>query len=172
MPITNIIKLTYTLQAAGLPVSGVDSNGSVSWEIEPTPAQQTEAESIIASFDDTLPLRQFSALTTGPKLIDMVGDPNLYFFPERYRIVVVAASGVVTPPTISMGTNAPNYNNVAPNTALGSVGLQAAADMRNVALTLTRVVLARLPVYANVVVAAVATQFVLRVDFIGNSEPR
>lgn len=175
MTINLTYKLTVELLAAGLPISGVDSNGVISWSTPPTPSQETEAATIVAAHDDSTPLGYVSCLTTGPKLIGIVGDPDQRFFAERYRIIVVQATGVTTPPTVSLGTNGPDYNNVAPATALGSIGLNAAGLMRNVLVGTSspiNVILNRVAVYVNVTVAANAGAFIIRVDFIGDYEPK
>lgn len=181
----NIEKLEIELRAAGIPIIGVRGTGNctaappficdgaeIEYDPSATPGQITQGQAILAAHDSTTPMGHVSCLATGPKLIGVVGDPAQRWFPERYRIIVVQASGVTTSPTVSLGTNEPLYNNIAAATALGSIGLSSTADMRNVAVTLTRVISNRVAVYANVTIAAVATQFVIRADFIGDYEPK
>lgn len=113
--------------------------------------------------------KPINGLVTGPQLIAVIPGSLAYYAPVRYRVVVLpGVTGTGTPPTASLGTNGPNYNNIASAVALGSIGLTGALNMRNVMLTTTLSVIdSDLSVFCNITVAAIGyTAFPIRIDMI------
>lgn len=110
-----------------------------------------------------------NGLIVGPQKISTIPGSKGYFAPVRHRVSVLpGTTGSGTPPTISLGTNSPNYNNIAPATALASIGLLTDFDMRNVFINTTvKVISSDVDVFANVSVAAIGyTSYKLRTDIV------
>lgn len=49
---------------------------------------------------------------TGSFVLCVTDDNGYMLHPEVVRMKATTASGVITPPTMSIGTNSPNYNNI------------------------------------------------------------
>jgi hypothetical protein len=114
----------------------------------------------------------FSAKNTGVQdLLDTAPTP---FMPMFLIVMLRAVSGFTSVPTISIGTNAPNYNNIVPATAL--TALDAVGEYFRVpigtAVGTGGVFRGMAPessvsVKANVTVAAVATTYDIEVQIVG-----
>src|SRR5689334_9040166 len=70
--------------------------------------------SLIAGFNDS----NINLKNTGSTLIFTQLSTNGIYFPVRIRVYGTNLSGVTTPPTLSIGTNASSYNNILSSTAL------------------------------------------------------
>lgn len=173
-------KLAIELTAAGIPFVGLSNIGPgdpdnpsdlvpdaiIQYASSATSQQRTQGNAIKAASDGTMPLGLVSCLTIGPKVIGIVGRNGSAFLPQFWRLFIRLAQGVTQVPTISMGTNGPNYDNLLAATALTnwSVG-----QIQNTFLSgRQNAVLAPTPIYINVTVAAVATQYVIGGQFEGD----
>jgi hypothetical protein len=56
----NVTKLDATLKAAGIPIHGVDSNGSISFKPEATSQQIADAATIVANHTDDTPIKDWA----------------------------------------------------------------------------------------------------------------
>lgn len=161
-------KLTIELQAAGIPIDGVSSNGFalvnmpdeyadavIQYRADASPSQRTQGDALKAAHDGTLPFGFVSVLTTGPKLIALVGADGQGFVPSSYMLFVRSAVNLTGVPTVSLGTNAPTYNNLIPSTPL--TGWVAGDVQVFVVSGRVKAVLTPTPVYLNVTVAATGT---------------
>lgn len=84
------------------------------------------------------------------------------FYPTAVAVEVQSLSGFGAPPTVSMGTNSPNFDNIQPATALAGFNQQFLFN--RLELTQTRLSIASgLDVVVRVSVAANATTYILRV---------
>jgi hypothetical protein len=166
-------KLYVELIGAGIPAIGVGSDASGhpgEIRIDYTDAAAStqinaNTDTVVNAHDATSPLGKFSCTTTGARLIAHIpASSTRAFLPTLIRIGVVTTTGFVAAPTVSLGSNSPNYNNVLVATSLGgAIGLTSSLALRNQALVNTNVLTSDIFLYANVSVAANATTYVLRV---------
>lgn len=110
-----------------------------------------------------------NAKSTGATLLYTLEASPLNFYPFGIvaRAAGVGISGVTLSPTISIGSNATSYNNIANSSLLGSViaALTAGNSLSN------NVYSPALPggtaIYANVTIAALATNYTEKFDILG-----
>lgn len=156
--------------------STLDANG-------PSLYPPAQANNVVVPAGYTRPINEITisndkpinGLVAGPQLIAVILGSVAYHAPVRYRVLVLpGVAGTGTPPTASLGTNSPNYNNVAAAVALGSIGLTGALNMRNVMLTNTLSVIdSDLSVFCNITVAAVGyTAFPIRIDMVFDKQTK
>lgn len=165
--------LQVELVAAGIPAESVGANEAtnpgeirIDFLDSSTLAQRTtETDAVITAHSSTAILGKFSCTTTGARMIAYIpASSTRVFLPTLIRIGVVTTTGFVAAPTVSIGSNSPNYNNVLPATSLGgAIGLTSSLALRNQALVNTSVLNNDIYLFANVTVAANATTYVLRV---------
>lgn len=106
--------------------------------------------------------------TTGATVVFTTLDSTKLFFPYRIRIYLTNPSGVVTPPTISVGTNASSYNNMLAATAL--TGLTTSGTYLDFPIISPVTALAAgVDVNVNVTVGANATTYGFRVAVYGDT---
>lgn len=109
-----------------------------------------------------------NAKNTGATLIFTTVDVNKLFFPYRVRVYATNLSGVVAPPTLSVGTNASNYNNIIPATAL--TGLTTNSTYIDILPTFPTASLASgVQVFVNVTGGANATTYGIRLAVYGDT---
>lgn len=170
--------LYEALLSSNIPVQTIRStfskNGQIAIDYDDlSTAQQrgADTDAVVSRFDSTNPIAYIDAKVTGARLIAVINGAATLFFPYRARVVCRSANAITVPATMSIGTNAPNYNNVY---AAGTLtGLTQLGDLLNLpVLASTKVVSQRVAVYANITVAAVGTAQLLRVDLIGDYEAR
>jgi hypothetical protein len=102
--------------------------------------------------------------TTGATTIYTTLEDNR-FVPLFINIESTSVSGVITPPTIAIGTNETSYNNIKSGTLLSA---NANNDTQN--LEVASVITSVAPstdIKVNVTIGAVATTYILRVTLIG-----
>ena len=104
---------------------------------------------------------------TGATLLFNSINSSSPFFPSLIRIYTNNATGIVTPPTLSIGTNASSYNNIR------AVTLTTASASGQYVDYLPSYPLAPLAanaeVYVNVTIAAIATTYSARFAIYGNT---
>lgn len=105
---------------------------------------------------------------TGATFIFKQQDTTKLFFPLKIRIYMNNASGVVSPATISIGTNASSYNNILIATALTGVSASGTFIDFNPTFPLAPIQ-NDTDIYVNVTVGANATTFSGRLAIYGNS---
>lgn len=167
-------KLELELRAAGIPLEGLALVDADTLRIEfmdsATSGQQTTTtDAVIAAHDSTIPLGRFSCTTTGARFVAFIpASSSRLFLPSMVRIGVAALTGFISAPTVSLGSNSPNYDNVLPATALGgAIGLTSLLALRNQALVNTFVLNSDRYLFANVTVAANATTYALHIQVEG-----
>ena len=105
---------------------------------------------------------------TGATLVFTTQDKTKLFFPYKIRIYCNAASGVLTPPTLSIGSNASSYNNI-----LGTVevlGLVAAQTFIDYEPTFPIAPISSdVGIFVNVTVGATGTTLNARVALYGDT---
>jgi len=110
-----------------------------------------------------------NAKNTGNTLLYTLENSSFNFYPTMVvpRATGVGISGVVTGPTMSIGTNATSYNNVAVSSLLSNV-LTTLTGGNSLSTTIYSPGLAgNTAIYVNVSVAAVATNYTVLYDIIG-----
>lgn len=97
-------------------------------------------------------------------------DTHYNFEPLLIQIEVESATGIISVPAMSIGTNAPNYNNIL--TAMTLTGLSV-AGAHTVVLPSpgSMEALYGTDIYANVTSAGVGTELTISVDLIGTFQP-
>lgn len=109
----------------------------------------------------------FNGKTTGA--VQIPATYNMFFFPQDLSIVAVQVSAKTSSPTVSIGTNSPNFDNILAATSLS--GLAARGDFINFDLLSPTVLKAinttTTPIFVNVSVAANATTFNLALELRG-----
>lgn len=172
-------KLAVELLAAAIPIDGISAIGAadpsnpdivpdayIQYDALATQPQITQGQAILAAHDGTLPLGYVRCTTAGAKVIGLVGQNNRAFLPQFWRLFVRLAQGVTQIPTISMGTNSPNYDNLLTATALTN---WSTGQMQNTFLSgKQNAVLVPTGIYINVTVAAVATNYIVGGQFEGD----
>lgn len=100
------------------------------------------------------------------------GEPNTLFNfePLLIQIEVESATGIISVPAISIGTNSPTYNNIL--TAMTLTGLSVAGAHTIVFPTAGSMeALYGTDIYVNVTSVGVGTELTLSVDLIGTYQP-
>lgn len=143
------------------------------WEDTNPPAAPSQA-ALDAAYTAGAPALTagINCLITGARPVIIIpASATRPFLPTLIRLAVAPTSlGITTPPTISIGGNSPNYDNVMASVALASLNLTAVNRMRNSLLgstTHTFMLVAPTTVYINVTVAANATAYNLGVKIEG-----
>lgn len=97
----------------------------------------------------------------------LIATPEIENFKATHLIIdLVTATGVVTPPTISIGTNISAYNNIYVDSLL--TGLNATSNSTMIALSgLIPNLIRATGIYINVGVIATATAYTFNVRLIG-----
>lgn len=111
-----------------------------------------------------------NAKNTGTTLLYTLEASSLNFYPVMVipRATGAGISGVVTGPTMSIGTNSTSYNNVATTGLLGSILTALGAGNSQPTNTSYSPGLAGgTQIFANVTLGAVATNFTTLYDIIG-----
>lgn len=162
-----LVKLTLELTAAGIPIDGVSGIGAqssgagneplfddatINYLVSASPAQRTQGAAIKTAHDSGVPLGYVSAMTTGVKLIALIGTAGQAVSVTYYKLFICRAVNLTRAPTVSLGTNSPNYDNLLPATSLaGHVG----GDIFTTVLSGWRTaILVPTPVYLNVSINA------------------
>lgn len=110
-----------------------------------------------------------NGLATGNTKIFTIEPSNLKFYPVMVIFRAINISGTVTPPTVSIGTNSTNYNNITTSsllsTLLNTIGATNGAPGM---VTTSPALSGNTDVYAKVSIAAIgATVYQFQVDIIG-----
>lgn len=161
-------QLTVSLQIANIPIQGVIINNPLdknTWRIDylpsATPTDIANGNALLAAFTPAN-LRFVDCTSIKKQLIATIyASPTNVFMPLGMRFGLTSVVALTTVPTISVGTNSPNYDNLIAATPSPLTVLQ---DMINVLLaspTKTKYLTAFLGVYMNVRVAAVASAYTL-----------
>lgn len=92
-------------------------------------------------------------------------DSGCYSAPGRVAIIPVSVFGLVTTPTVSIGTNSPNFDNIVPPTDLVELTLSVLSGGKAKLLNLSEFPLlaAGTEIYARTSIAAVATSYVCKI---------
>lgn len=88
-------------------------------------------------------------------------DGNVSFYLRAIIVQCTSASGVVTPASISIGTNSTNFNNILPTTAL--TGLTTSGIYLRIPITIASPVAKSTPILVNVVTPIVGTSQVVTI---------
>jgi len=89
------------------------------------------------------------------------------FYPADLVFTLQEVSGLISPPSVSVGTNPDNYNNIVSSTTL--TGLVSPEETYRVVLnTVVTSIPVNTQLYVRVGVAAVATTFKFRAHFSGH----
>jgi len=105
---------------------------------------------------------------TGATLIFTNADSTKLFFPFKIRVYGTNIVSPVTPATLSIGTNASNYNNILSSVSL--TGLVTTGTFIDYLPTYPiSTISAGTDVYVNVTVGASATTFGVRIAVYGDS---
>lgn len=105
------------------------------------------------------PLWQVDCTVVGARPLTLIQGSQKIFLPWGLQIGLAAVAGLVTPPTLSVGTNAPNYDDIIPSTVSP---VTVAKHLRNVAVGVgadTIAIDTDLWIYLNVRVAATAAVY-------------
>jgi hypothetical protein len=118
-----------------------------------------------------LPLIQVQSNMDGKTIDNYVffqtEDSQGNFYPTDLIFTLEAISGLITPPSVSVGTNPSNYNNIVSATTL--TGLASPGETYTVSLnTVVGSTPPTTQVYVRVSVAAVATTYLFRAHFTGH----
>lgn len=93
-------------------------------------------------------------------------DANNRFVPLFAHIELTAVTGFTSVPSVSVGTNSPNYDNGIPITTLTNMNTVNQMVMQQYA-NLKKSVSAGTDVYVNVTTAAIATTYIGRITILG-----
>lgn len=179
----NPTKLDQALQAALIPfdgiqcvhdvdpITGLTDSVIILYSASATQQQINQGNAILASFNN-LPVDFVDCTKVGVFPLVKILTANNIFLPIGIQIGLVQISGLTTPPTISIGTNSPNYDNI-----VGQVQspLTTLADLRNILVgttSNTKAIINDTWIYLNVRIAAVATQYVVAAKELGQYIPR
>lgn len=106
--------------------------------------------------------------STGTTLVFTLPAFLLNFYPTQVIFRAVNVGGVTTAPTVSVGTNSSSYNNIVSasllSTVLATLGATAGAP-QNASISLP--LAGGLQIFANVSIAALATNYTFNVEVIG-----
>jgi hypothetical protein len=98
------------------------------------------------------------------------GDTQFNFEPLLIQFGVQSATGIISVPTVSVGTNSPTYNNI-----LGAMALTGLTGAGSHTVVLpspgSMEALYGTDIYANVTGAGVGTELTISVDLIGTYQP-
>jgi len=103
---------------------------------------------------DIVGLRDINGLTTGA--IDLMVTRPTPFLPVQILVAVHELAGFTSSPTVSLGTNSPNYNNIVAATALNLSGLGA---FRVLNITTSNAVARDSLIRLNITIVGVATTY-------------
>lgn len=109
--------------------------------------------------------KNINTKVAGPTLLGTIPVTNKIFVPFWAGVQIETITGLTTPPTLSIGTNNPAYDNFVAATALTGLlqGRIAPVAFRAQYPILT----AGMSVYANVSIAAVATTYTITMTVLG-----
>lgn len=109
-----------------------------------------------------------NAKTTGAISLYTLESSSLNFYPTMIVPRSSNISGVVTPPTISIGSNASSYNNIASSgllsTVLSTIGAGSGVPQQT---TFSPALAGGVSIFANVTISAVATNYSVIYDILG-----
>lgn len=92
------------------------------------------------------------------------------FEPLLLQLEVASATGVVSVPTITIGTNAPNYNNILNTTPLTGLSTAGVRTITTPSPGSVRALYGE-DIYVNVTSVGVGTELTLSIDLIGSFQP-
>lgn len=98
------------------------------------------------------------------------GDTQFNFKPLLIQVDVVSATGIISVPAISIGTNSPSYNNILAATTLTGLTMAGAHSIFLPTAGSMEAMYGE-GIYANVTSVAVGTELTLAVDLIGAFQP-
>lgn len=110
-----------------------------------------------------------NAKTTGTTLLYTLEASSLNFYPFAIvpRASGVGISGVTTGPTMTIGSNATSYNNIASASLLSNVlSLLTGANPTSASVS-SPALPGGTPIFANVTVGAIATNYTAKFDILG-----
>lgn len=105
--------------------------------------------------------------STSQTLIYTMEASTLKFYPLMVVFRAVNISGVTTPPTVSIGTNATSYNNIAAGTLLTTLLSTLGAGNGVPQTAISTPVIGGAAIYANVTIAGLATSYTFNVEIVG-----
>jgi hypothetical protein len=115
-------------------------------------------------------LSTVNGLIAGNTLVyTLENTTGMTFVPLFIHVEAINMSGVITPPTVSVGTNAPNYNNILNLTAMDSI-LNTTGLIKTYNVS-SAIGVPSIPpgtaIYTRVGGLAIATTYAFRIDIIG-----
>jgi hypothetical protein len=142
---------------------------------------RTRDTKITYEFDGTmwLPLNRTSikkssvivnGKTTGAVPIYTLEQSNMSFYPTQIIIRAVNISGATLKPTLSVGTNASSYDNIASGSLLNSITSLLGITSQPQNVSTSPALSGGAVIYANVSIGALATNYTFKVDIIGYYE--
>jgi len=113
-----------------------------------------------------LTLSSFNGKTTGPVKVGTTANGTQSFYPLILVTAITSASAIITPMTLSLGTNASSYNNLIAATLM--TGLTSLSQMLQTGVTgAVGKVAPGTDVYINVTSGATATTATAEAHLIG-----
>lgn len=177
--VINPDKLTDELVAAAIQCTGSISYASATsitieyTDLATSTQMNANTDTVITAHNAVSLSGGVNGKVTGSKAIVYIpATATRVFLPTLIRLAVTSNStGITTPPTISIGSNSPAFDNVMAAVALATLNLTAANRLRNVLLgttTHTFMLTALTTVYINVSIAAIATVYNLGIKIEGD----
>ncbi|RYH70507.1 MAG: hypothetical protein EON54_01350 [Alcaligenaceae bacterium] len=108
--------------------------------------------------------------TAGSTMIYKLEDSSLNFYPTQVIIRAVDISGVTVKPTISIGTNATNYDNIASGTLLNTVTSLLGVTSQPQNVSTSPALASGTQIYVKISGLPVATSYTFKVDVAGYYE--
>lgn len=174
----DIASLYNLIKANGIPVLSIDNPDDdpahvfAIYDQSASQAQITAGNALISANANKTSYGFVDCTAAGIYPFLFISTAKGFFLPLGMQIGLSKVSGITTPPTVSIGTNSPNYDNII---AAVVSPLVALADLRNILVGTsanTKAILADTWIYLNVRVAAVATQYTVAVRELGQYIPR
>lgn len=108
--------------------------------------------------------------SVGNTLVYTLEDSSLNFYPTQVIVRAVNVSGAVVKPTISVGTNSPNYDNIASGNILNSITSLVGITTQPQTVSTSPALPGGTQIYARVTGLPVATSYTFKVDVAGYYE--
>lgn len=108
--------------------------------------------------------------TVGNTLIHTLEESTLNFYPTQVIVRAVNISGAAVKPTITVGTNSPNYDNIASGNVLNSITSLLGITTQPQTVSTSPALSAGTQIYVRVTGVPVATNYTFKVDVAGYYE--
>ena len=108
--------------------------------------------------------------TAGNTSIYTLEPSNLNFYPTQIIVRAVNIDTAIIKPTISIGTNSPNYDNIATGSLLNTVTSLLGITTQPQSVSTSPALAAGSQIYARVSLAATAAAYTFKVDIAGYYE--